>query len=350
MLRLGAVHGNLPILLLFFNLLFSIAPLNGLAQDQQHPDVVFYQKKQGAPASRLAGTILSYNADLLEIQLERTTRRIPADEILEIRTPMLEEHQQGLRLSREHEFEAAIEILRRALDAENRDWVRQRIYSLISQNLRELGQWADSAEYFVRMLEQYQISLEDCRYLHRMPIAWSVLEPDPTRDQVAAQWLAEENTGETRELKRVLAASWLLGGQERSQALRELNALQQSDSKVIAQIAKLQLWRPRIQAATDSELTAWDEQSSTLPPFMQAGSNYLTAVALANQGARQQAATRFLKVALLNPEQVNLAAESTFRAYELLVSSDPQAAEILKQEIVGKYSRTKYALLIKSGQ
>jgi len=233
-------------------------------------------------------------------------------------------------------YQAALELYRKARDRESRPEERQRTTAMIVRSLQALG----------RSLESYQEFFTLCRvapfseHFDCIPLVWFTSRPfTPVgvtpEEKLALQWLSPTTnpSGSDNPAASLLAASILLSstqGANRSNAVERLEQLsflaktteQNREAEVRRQIALLaQMQLRRIQVVTlkeESELILWKLAIEKLPESLQGGPYHVLGLAYAKLQNDEQAVLCWMRVPILFPENRPLAAQSLQEAAKAL--------------------------------
>jgi len=263
----------------------------------------------GDPAARVKkqGQIVDYTG--VELTLKTTfgtTERIPAARVVEIQSTWTPSHQAGAAARLEGRLDEAIAALREAKREEKRPWAARRIMAELSGACLETGQIESAVGEFLA------IAARDPETIHFdvIPIAWRAAPPDAALEARAAQWL----TAERFPVVKLLGASWLLSGGQRTAATAALEELAKSSDPRIAGLAQVQLWRTKLVTAKPAEISRWQSQLEKMPPEIQAAGWYILGDLYSRQEQTEQAALAYLKVPLLFRQQRVMAADALLAA------------------------------------
>ena len=231
------------------------------------------------------------------------------------------------------EYGAALDAYNEAVGGEPRVWVKRMILDSMVWAQRRSGQPVDAASTFLLLVQ----SDPTTPYMGAIPLEWQSAPPDPRTRQQAAVWI-----NDPRPVAQLIAASWLLSGGNRQQAIATLSQLaDRSDDARIARLARTQLWRTELLTADAATLARWERYIAAMPPALRAGPTYLLGKSLARLGESEQAALELLKVPILYPEQAELAPEALAAAGgELEKLGRPREAARLYREAVRDYPQS----------
>lgn len=271
--------------------------------------------------SRLVGSVIELTSEHAIFVVKGGTReqKIALSRIAELDIARSEDDEQGrLRLA-SGQIESAKEFFEKALAKENIAWRQRELEGLLAQCEFSSGE-IDAAG---KRLAPFLKSEPDSRLLAFLPIPWADSFKAPSQANLSA-WAGDE----TPALK-LMAASWMLGGEKRKEAKAQLERLAEGPSKRIACLAEAQLWRLRLPTATELDSQRWLERVSGFPEDLQAGPSFVAAQAASRNKLHWKAAEAWMRIALLHPLQASLASESQFLAARELQSSGANADAIV---------------------
>ena len=185
------------------------------------------------------GQIQTLDAKNLKITVtvegKESTKTLPSEQVQKIvpawRSAKLAD---AIALFDQHKFAEFSQACEKLDSAEIPEWQQKMLLLRIIQ--AEVGQnrIVSAGERFKRLATLY--SSPDIFYAE-MPLCWTVTQADDAVKQ-ARVWIKEKT-----EVEQLLGASWLLMTQDAKIARSTLLELEKSQSLVIAQLAKAQLWR-----------------------------------------------------------------------------------------------------------
>ncbi len=139
------------------------------------------------------------------------------------------------------------------------EWQQKILLVRIIQARVAANQIPQAGDSFIRLATEH--SIPDLFYAE-MPLCWTVAQSDDAIKQ-AKVWIKQESAE-----AKLLGASWLLMTQDSKVARSTLSELEKSQSLVIAQLAKAQLWRSSAVPDTMEQLPTWiAERDRMLPPL-----------------------------------------------------------------------------------
>jgi tetratricopeptide (TPR) repeat protein len=271
------------------------------------------------------GRIVDYTGQQLTLRtplgLDET---IPAARVREIQTTWTESHLAGNAARAKGELDEAIAAYRQALVDERRPWARRQIAAELAGTYLEAGRIESAGDEFLAIVASDPATI----HFDVVPIAWRPAPPDAVLERHAADWLAEREPA-----ARVLGASWLLAGPQRTEAVAALEELAKGSDARVAGLAAIQLWRTKLVTASSTDVAAWREQLEKMPPEIQAAGWYVLGDLYARQDQPEQAALAYLKVPLVHRRQRAIAADALLAAGRQLekMGRREQAAELFRE-------------------
>lgn len=283
-----------------------LAMVNALAED-----LVVVSRSDGPGETRRRGTITDFTGEALTLKLANGhEEKIEPSRIVGYDTELTQEQQNGDRLFLEGRYADAVVSYRRAVESEQRRWMRRIILAQLARchaNMQQIVRAGDVFLLITRSDPQTQL-------LDALPLAWVASAPPVDVVAQSTRWLASSDSP----VARLLGASWLLATSERPQALTELQKLTTAPDRRIAALATAQLWRDQLVTASAEDIQGWERQLGELDEKLRAGPYFLLGQAWARHQQHQAAALAFLRVPILYPENWDLVAESLFAAGEQL--------------------------------
>ncbi len=180
-------------------------------------DRVRIRTLQGELSER-RGEVLRFDARQLELQLgSGTVTRFPSDRVVSVETPRSPAHVAADARWDQRDYAEALEGYRQAYRSERREWLRHEIVARSVICYDRLGQSSKAAELFVSLMSQDPAS----RFVSAIPLAWRPAELDRSWEATSRRWLNQTS----RPIARLIAASWLLAGDQRESAVRALREL-----------------------------------------------------------------------------------------------------------------------------
>ncbi|MBN2218388.1 MAG: tetratricopeptide repeat protein [Pirellulales bacterium] len=306
-----------------------------LAAPSLADDTVVVQTAGGERA-RWTGQILDFNGQELRLRhADGREQAIPADRVLDVESQYTNKQTEARRAWSEGRPDAAIALYQKALDAEQRRWVRRAIVREMVRCHRALGRTEQAGDLFL-LLARDRPGVADWTV---MPLAWSVAAPSASLDRTARAWMAREDLPAAV----LLGASHLLST-DRAAATARLKRLAVDADGPLAQWAAAQLWRTEIVTADPPRTAAWRRAIQQMPEPLQAGPYYVLGRALARQGQLDEAALALLRAPILDPDNRSLAAAALVEAGSALekLGRSRQAARLYR-EVLESHASTPQA-------
>ena len=300
-------------------------------------DVVVVSRTQPPGESRRRGTIVDYTGEVLTLQLASgREEKIEAARVLGYETIQVPDQVNGDRLFAEGRFADAVASYRRAIDREQRPWMRRVILAQMVRCYRNMQQIVRAGDTFLVVVR----SDPTTQLLDAIPLAWVSTPPPADLVHQSTQWIKDANIPAAR----LLGASWLLATAQRQQALDALRKLTEEPDPRIATLAETQTWRDQIVTATPEDIQQWQELQGKLDVSLQAGPDFLLGQVLARHNRSEAAALAFLRIPVLHPDQYDLAAEALFAAGEQLEKAGERSgARTVYRELVKTYDKHRLA-------
>ncbi|MFO0942804.1 MAG: hypothetical protein U0930_18860 [Pirellulales bacterium] len=148
----------------------------------------------------------------------------------------------------QHKISEFSQAFPKLADSEIPEWQQKLLLIRVIQVRVASNQIAQAGDSFIRLATTS--SIPDLFY-SEMPLCWTVAQSDEAIRQ-AKVWIKQES-----DQAKLLGASWLLLTQDSKLARSTLIELEKSQSLVIAQLAKAQLWRTSAVPDTMEQLPTW---------------------------------------------------------------------------------------------
>ena len=293
-------------------------------------DTVYIAGSTGG-RTKLTGRVLDYTGRELRLELAGgREQRFAAGQVLQIETQYGPRHMEADALLAQDRFDQALAAYRQAIDGEPRPWVQRQIIARVVRCYGATGQPDRAGEAFLWLIR----SDPDTPYFDCIPLAWM---PRPVAsEQTARQWLGREEPAAV-----LLGASHLLSSASRPVALRRLSELAAGSDRRIAQLALAQTWRAEAVTAAAEQIDAWGRVIDQMPESLAAGPYFVLGRARLHRQQWEPAALALLRVAILYPQQRDLAARSLLEAGRSLQMLDrSEQALRLYRELIRKYPDT----------
>ncbi|MDG2012725.1 MAG: hypothetical protein P8J33_04430 [Pirellulaceae bacterium] len=289
--------------------------------------------------------VLDWDAERLLYKGNDRERTMPSSRVVDVAYPRTPKHLEADQQREMGQFLQAWQSYKNALSEEPRGWVKVELLAGQLKCALALNRQRDALAAFFAI----QQATPKSRYFHLLPLPWYQTRVDGAMVSTYRDWLSEQN-----EIRRLIAASWLLKSDE-AVALQTLKTLAQSDDARIAHLATAQAWRSQMVATTTAELLRWQAALRRMPTNFQAGPRFLIALAKrrANrQGTAEefnQALVSMLQVPILFPEDYQIAGAALLEAHEMLVTAGrDQEASIVLAELKRDYALSNAALSLSS--
>lgn len=295
---------------------------------------VAYLTPEGQDQGRLAvrGEIVDYTGEAITITGPTgSTRRYPAERVVEIETQWQDAHKAGRDALAKHDFEAAARQLAEANRAEKRVWVRRLILADLMRADMALGRPDQAGDLLLALMQ----SDRSTPALAEAPLAWF---PDDRVSRAKAEaWLAKRD----QPAAVLMGASYLLSTNSATEARQALyDLLRESDSRIVA-LAQAQLWRSELMRANANDAAKWAAQIEQLPETLRAGPYFVLGQAYERLGLPDDAALAYMHVPVLFPERRELAARALVSAGRLSSrAGNPEEAAAMWSEVLAKYADT----------
>jgi tetratricopeptide (TPR) repeat protein len=310
-----------------FNLQFTIFFYIIFSPTLTAQDTVYFSKNGGR--AKATGRIADYGGQGLSLELPGgRTLTYPASEVAEIQTKFTAEQTAGDLAFRERRWKDALTQYQKAMETEQRRWVRRQLVARWVECYQALGEPDRAGEAFLLLLrDDPQTPYFDC-----IPLAWLPRQTDPRTEQLAGQWMARPEPAAV-----LLGASHLLTTSQRAAALAQLKKLTAGSDKQTALLAAAQLWRTELGRADDAALDRWNRAVENLPEPLRAGPCYVLGSARLQRQQYPQAALAFLHLPILHPQHRALSAQALLDAGAATEHFDRPAAVRLYRELLHDY-------------
>lgn len=285
---------------------------------------------------RIFGTIVDLRGGRMTVFRSGREESFDTSKIIRYETTHLPQQIEGDRLFRARNYPAALTQYREAVEREKRNWVRREILAAMTTCRRNLGQFDVACETFLIVYE----ADKQTRHLNAIPLAWRSERAPPPLASRAEEWLRADEEGAAQ----LMAASWLLSGPRRAQAVSALQSLTDNKDKRIAQLAQAQLWRTKLVTARETEAPVWEAFVERIPEDLRAGPYFMLGQLLSRLKKPEQAALAYLRTPVLFPHERLLCEQSLFAAAkELETIGQLDAARNIYRELLRDYVGSIYA-------
>lgn len=297
----------------------------------------------GGAAGRLKGEIVEYTgAELRLRQADGRESMLPSTKVASIETTWPTDFNEGERLLDQGKYADAVARFLAAAKQETRRWAQRRILSRAVRGYAGQGEYDKAGTMFLIILENDPTT----QYFDTIPLSWNPHVPSPDLEAKADGWLtgAKQNDA-TRPAAELLGASWLLSTGKRGAATEALKRLAGSSDARVAVLARAQLWRTELVAATSDDVARWQSAIEKMPEPLRAGPYYTLGRVYSRLGDGDQAALALMRVPILYADDRPLAAAALCAAAaELLKLERRQEALGLYRETASRYAETESAV------
>ena len=325
--------GSLRLALLCFCL--NLNDSGAFADDR----VVVQPTGQGSRIT-ISGTIQDLNGREIVIHtgVGGGLKRFPLSEVIDVATAYTPAHEEARQKLKAGALTEAWEQLNRALNDEDRLWVRREILAL---QVRIALQREDYSKAAVRFLAITQTD-PSTPHFELIPLIWTADAPLGLSSTEAQAWLRSDDP-----TARLIGASWLLSGSDVTLARAALQTLSSEGSPAVQRLAQAQLWRLRLSGESpppEVELQRWEHLCDDMPPRLKAGPLFLVGRGYAARQEWLSAAAAWLWLPLEYPERRDLAAEAQWQAAQAMAEAgDLPAAIRLARELTIRFADARPA-------
>jgi len=311
-----------------------------LGAERGAQDTVHLQSKSRSTPDAIRGTIVDYNAEKIVVRAPYTgvESSYPADDVLEVRTPQTEMHTRGLRQFSNAEYRAAEEEFSRALDDEQRGWVRREILAMLIRCALKRGDYAAAGSRFLLLVGKEPRT----RHFRLLPLAWSKHSVDDPLIQAGRSWMTQTN-----EAAQLLgAAALLFDPLDSHRAEAQLDRLRRSTDQRVRELAQFQLWRKRGEAVDLdlAEIDLWSARIEEVPQEIRGGPYYVLGEALWRHKDYDRAVWALAWLPLVYEHDTHLAGRSSLLAAEaLLQAGQTVEAKTLYHVTTRRFKDTPFA-------
>ena len=322
----------------FWTLIFLLlSPIVPTITSGDETDTVHYHQQNRT--LQMKGKVIEFNREGLTIVATNGQNRvIPADSVIRIesqRTPA----QRAARLATEAgQFAKAASSYYRLLESgiENRGWVQSEILSELVMALRADKKYYQASKVFLRLLSK------DPRtpYIGSMPLIWAGgFTPSPQAEAIALTWTKDPNPA-----TQLLGSSLLLGTRKSQEAERVLLNLAESAPAPFNALARSQWLRTQLPHVSEKKIRFCQQAVEQLPLSLQGGPYYILSRLYARAGENRKAAVAAMRVAILNDDNPDLAAEALLAAGKASMKAKlPTEAKLIYTELINTYPQSTAA-------
>jgi signal peptidase II len=295
-------------------------------------DRVVFQPAGQSGRVTMTGSIQDYTGRELNLltRVGEGRKRIPAREVVEVTTNYVAAHERGRRELQSGELVAAQGSLLKALDDEERAWVRREILALLAQLALRRRDYVQAGTRTLAIIE----SDPTTPHYQLLPLVWTETPPAAVPIE-ARSWIRSDARA-----ARLLGASWLLTSDERPLAERTLDELATDIDPAIQRLAQGQQWRSRLgrDDLSVEGLKQWERQLESWAPEWRPGGYFLIGRGYAELQEWLPAAAAWMWLPTVYPQRRDLAATALLSAsVALAAAGDAPAAIGLAREVTTHY-------------
>lgn len=302
-------------------------------------DRVTVQTDSGAGKIVVVGTVLDWNGRTVRIKSGDGLRELPAVRVVDVETPRIESHHNGLAALDAGKPGEALPLLKKALAEEPRLWMRREILAALIRTNLALGDRAAAGTDFLALLDSDPAT----RHFELIPLDWQTDPPDAALVAAARGWL---KTADSDAAKLLAASCLLFDPLKGNDAAETLGRLATSIDSRIYPLARAQLWRRQLKKGNvaEGEIARWEDRLDEIPEPLRGGAWWLVGQAWADRGSAERAATALLWLPLVYDADARLAAEATVNAADQLTRIGRTAdAVVLYREATTRFGFTPAA-------
>ncbi len=294
-------------------------------------DIVVHQSQNG-PAVRREGTIIAWSGLTLRMEQSGRRRDVDGSEIIAIETQWPAGYEQGLQALAQRDYPAAQRSLAEALAQEQRPWAKNIIRSKLLAGQLATETLPAAAQTFFDIIATDPQS----RFTPMCPLRWS--GNDPGMNQSAADWVRSDEP-----IVQLLGASWLIGTDAKT-ARPVLEELTRDIDPIVAGLAVGQLWNARQTKMNAAEIGLWEKKVETMPIPVRAGAHFAIAGAQSRSGFIDSAVARYMRVAILHPDQPLVSAPALYQSAVLRHNTGHSDSALrLMAELQSKYPASNWS-------
>ena len=283
----------------------------------------------------VSGTILQYDERGINMRLQSGNEaRYTLDEIDTVDAELSPLHQQADEAVAQEDYDMAISRYKSALVDERRPWAQARLRLGLLRCYQKAGQVGPAGVQFLEL----SLVRDDVDVMALAPLLW-VPGQKVSDDALAAarRWLTDEE----HPMARLVACSWLLGGDDRAKVIPVLKRLQTEKEQRISWLARAQMWRQETEPVSEEEIGRFRDLIEKMPESIRGGPYYVLGLAYERADAPVDAALAFLWVPFVYDESTTLSTDAMLRAARASEQADfEEDALRLYQELATKYSDT----------
>ena len=318
-------NGKMSVLVAWFLIFCVLQP--GICEDR-----ITYRSANGEETRVRVGSLSQYKDGEIQFQVrEGGLLKIPSARVVQLEFESGDAWEKGLESWHAGNWDEAFDLLVKAYRDEERVWAKYEIQSVILRCAYALEKYEIACDVFLQMMEDDPVT----RHFHWIPLSWQRGDDDPTLIRQAERWMQSSNS-----LEQLLGASWILTTAKQAQAIEVLQSLAESGKQPLADLARTQIWRPRVPRADRDRVNTWRQAIAEIPTELRSGPNWLIAQAASRLESHDLAAINYLKVAVDENAHEALRAEALLGAARQLHDEHPrESAETLK-ELKNRFSQS----------
>ena len=278
-----------------------------------------------------------------EVQLRRAGGRrvdhIYLRDIAELQFRKSAEHDAGLLLLAEGNWEKALTAFDTAAQTEQRDWVQREVQASAAATLLALKRHTEVIE----RIEKISETDPDTRHVGLLPLVWDERLPPEERCQAASSDLESPSL-----IRRLTAASSLLQNpRHETAAITVLTELRTCEHPRIQELAEIQLWRLEIlkpEELRKSDVRFRQLRTTDFDQQIRGAAEFVTGRALMQQFDFDAAALCLMWMpAMTSADRATAAASLNDAAVALTKSGQIAAAAQVRQELLSRFPETSTA-------
>ena len=318
-------NGKMSVPVAWFLIFCVLQP--GICEDR-----ITYRSANGEETRVRVGSLSQYKDGEIQFQVrEGGLLKIPSARVVQLEFESGDAWEKGLESWHAGNWDEAFDLLVKAYRDEERAWAKYEIQSVILRCAYALEKYEIACDVFLQMMEDDPVT----RHFHWIPLSWQRGDDDPTLIRQAERWMQSSNS-----LEQLLGASWILTTGKQAQAIEVLQSLAESGKQPLADLARTQIWRPRVPRADRDRVNTWRQAIAEIPTELRSGPNWLIAQAASRLESHDLAAINYLKVAVDENAHEALRAEALLGAARQLHDEHPrESAETLK-ELKNRFSQS----------
>jgi tetratricopeptide (TPR) repeat protein len=298
-------------------------------------DLVLVRSGDGTRTIKREGLIVEWLGNQVRMELNGRLTEIDADRIETWQTSWPEAYELARASIERREWNAATESLMSSIDAETRPWARRFLRARCVELLALLDRPEEACEQFLAILDEDPQS----SFFAVIPLCWEVSPTEAPSAEIARKWIEADDFP-----RQLLGASWLLATTDREIALKTLEELSRDLDARIAHLASAQLWRDQLLTVRDDAIARWQRQLERMPRELRPGPDFVMGLALRQIRQSDDAVISWMKVVVLAPERLRLAALALQNAAQTLQNGNrPEDARRLWSELRNGFPGTPFA-------